>query len=161
MAHVWTLILDLQEKNWDLPVIPKLYKWFDREFTSALQHDLPRFTVANHNENITYITPPVSLKLMVDENGKSLPVVPAHDSIDYFVLQEAFYDILHLYEVNRKDCARYLLGVGTSFSPKLFKTIPAAPSDDRRDETMDVEDEPDKWNLADLITEVTYTCFLF
>lgn len=155
LSHVWTLILDLQTNNWELPVIPKLYKWFDKEFTSALQHDLPRFTVASHNDTITYIKPASPLKLLVDEKGKSLPIIPSHESIDYFILQEVMYDILHLYEVNRKDCARYLLGIGTSFSPKMFKSIPLPPShDDDDDDDMDTDDEDSKWSLADLIAEV-------
>jgi nuclear cap-binding protein subunit 1 len=158
LAHVWTLILDLQNNNWDLPVIPKLYKWFDKDFSSALQHDLPRFTVANHNDNVTYIAPAASFKLLTEESGKA---IPAHDSIEYFILQETMYDTLHLYEVNRKDCARYLLAIGTSFNPKSFKSIPSGPSDDGHHEPMDTDDEPGKWNLTDLICEVSTLFHLF
>lgn len=127
-------------------MIPKPYRWFDNEFTSALQHDLPRFTLPAYTDSITYIQPHPTMKILIDETtGSSLPVIPAHNSIEYFILQEAISDTMELFEVNRKDCARYLLGIANSFEPKCFK--------------HDIDD-PEGWSLSDLLVEASFSQML-
>lgn len=99
------------------------------------------------------------MKLLVDEQGKSLPNIPNHQSIEYFILQETISDTMNLFEVNRKDCARYLLSISTSFDPSFFKSSPppTTASEDKSDivkaEPME-EDTDGKWNLSDLLVEV-------
>lgn len=101
------------------------------------------------------------MKLLVDEQGNSLPNIPNHQSIEYFILQEIISDTMNLFEVNRKDCARYLLSISTSFDPSFFKPsppTPAAASDDKSEavkaEPMDEDTDSGKWNLSDLLVEV-------
>ena len=146
-----------------LPFFPKPYRWFDKEFTAALQHDVPRVTVPNHTPSMEYIGPVSTMRLLVDEEGNSLPNIPNHQSIEYFLLQEIISDTMNLFEVNRKDCARYLLSISTSFDPHFFKTSPPAPanSSDDADKSESVKAEPmeedtdsGKWNLSDLLVEV-------
>ena len=152
LAHIWTLVEELKGKQWDLPLIPKLYRWFDQEFTSALQHDLPRFVVPTHTEHMVYIAPQPTMRVLIDESGASLPVIPDHDSMEYFILQETISDTMELFEVNRKDCAKYLLGIAASFQPKFFKTTPTT-------EEMD-EEEATRWNLVDLLVESIFSQML-
>ncbi|OBZ91140.1 Nuclear cap-binding protein subunit 1 [Choanephora cucurbitarum] len=149
VAHLWTLTQELKAKSWDLPLIPKPYSWFDKEFASALQHDLPRFNLAPHQDNITYIAPTPIMRLWVDKQGKSTAKIPSYDSIEYFIIQETITDTLYLFEANRKDCARYLLNIFTSYNPKLFKSI--APNE---------EDKDDKWNIPSILLESVFSHLL-
>lgn len=108
---------------------------------------------------MTYIGPVSTMKLLVDEQGNSLPNIPNHQSIEYFILQEIISDTMNLFEVNRKDCARYLLSISTSFDPSFFKSSPPpSSSDDKPDaakaEAMDEDTDSGKWNLSDLLVEV-------
>lgn len=108
-----------------------------------------------HKEGINYIVPISTMRLLVNEQGESSPVIPNHQSIEYFILQETISDTMQLFEVNRKDCARYLLSIPTSFDSKLFKSPPppvTEEEDDIKTEPMDLEDG--KWNLPDLLVEV-------
>lgn len=159
LAHIWNLIEELKSKSWDLPLIPKLYQWFDQEFTGALQHELPKFNVPQHTDEMTYITPQPTMRILIDEDGASLPVIPSHDSIEYFILQETISDTMELFEVNRKDCAKYLLGIANSFQSKFFKTTPPPSSSDDRDMDI-VEEEANRWNLSDLLMEATFSQML-
>ncbi|KAL7310634.1 Nuclear cap-binding protein subunit 1 [Mucor circinelloides] len=165
LAHIWTLVQDLQNRSWDLPFFPKPYRWFDKEFTAALQHDVPRITVPHHTPSMTYIGPVSTMKLLVDEQGNSLPNIPNHQSIEYFILQEIISDTMNLFEVNRKDCARYLLSISTSFDPSFFKSSPPpSSSDDKPDaakaEAMDEDTDSGKWNLSDLLVEAIFSQML-
>ncbi|CAO0803530.1 unnamed protein product [Mucor circinelloides] len=166
LAHIWTLVQDLQNRSWDLPFFPKPYRWFDKEFTAALQHDVPRIAVPHHTPSMTYIGPVSTMKLLVDEQGNSLPNIPNHQSIEYFILQEIISDTMNLFEVNRKDCARYLLSISTSFDPSFFKSSPppSSSSDDKPDaakaEPMDEDTDSGKWNLSDLLVEAIFSQML-
>ncbi|CEP08839.1 hypothetical protein [Parasitella parasitica] len=164
LAHIWSLIQELQSRSWDLPFFPKPYRWFDKEFTGALQHDVPRVTVPNHTPSMNYIGPLSTMKLLVDEQGQTLPNVPNHQSIEYFLLQEIISDTMNLFEVNRKDCARYLLSISTSFDPTFFKSSPPAPVDSSDDsvkaEPMEEDADSGKWNLSDILVEAIFSQML-
>ncbi|KAI9346679.1 armadillo-type protein [Pilaira anomala] len=170
LAHIWNLIEELKGKGWNVPLIPKLYRWYDHEFTSALQHDLPRFHLALHTSSTTYIAPHSTMKILVDEQGHSLPSIPHHASLEYFILQETISDTMELFEVNRKDCARYLLGIANSFEPGFFKLAAAAAtataantnSEIKQEEEEDQEEEgqSEKWNLSDLLVEAIFSQML-
>jgi nuclear cap-binding protein subunit 1 len=140
LAHIWNLIEELKGRQWELPLIPKL----------SLQHDLPRFTVPNHTDSVNYIAPQPTMKILVDENNQSLPIIPHHDSIEYFILQETISDTMELFEVNRKDCAKYLLGIQYNFQPKFFKS-----SDEE-----DMETDNNNWVLPDLLVEAIFSQML-
>lgn len=108
---------------------------------------------------MTYIGPVSTMKLLVDEQGNSLNSIPNHQSIEYFILQEIISDTMNLFEVNRKDCARYLLSISTSFNSSFFKISAPAPTNSSEDpvvksEPMDEDTDSGKWNLSDLLVEV-------
>lgn len=160
LAHIWHLIEELKGKGWHVPLIPKLYRWYDHEFTSALQHDLPRFHLAIHTASTTYIKPNPTMKILVDEQGHSLPSIPPHASLEYFILQETISDTMELFEVNRKDCARYLLGIANSFEPGFFKSATVVNSEIKQEEEEEEEGQSEKWNLSDLLMEAIFSQML-
>ncbi|KAI8994905.1 armadillo-type protein [Pilobolus umbonatus] len=160
LAHLWSLTLELQDRSWHVPLIPKPYRWFDSEFNSALQHDTPRLSLPVHNDSVKYIAPIYTMKLWTDDNGKTLPTIPDHGSIEYFVLQETISDTMNLFEVNRKDCAKYLLGIPNSFEARFFKSTHSSDhhDDKSRDDDMEVDDS--KWSLSDLLVEASFSQLL-
>ncbi|KAG0190907.1 Component of the cap-binding complex (CBC) [Apophysomyces sp. BC1034] len=161
LVHLWSLIQKLQIDGWEVPVLPKPHKWFDSEFNSALQHDLPQFQLPTHSENVEYIAPQNVLKICVDDDGNSLPSVPDHDSLDYFILSDVITDTIRIFESNRKECAKYLLGISQSFEPGYFRTAPVATEnrDNRTDEDASTQ-ESSTWNLSDLMLEILFTQML-
>ncbi|KAG2230494.1 hypothetical protein INT48_009869 [Thamnidium elegans] len=162
LAHIWNLVDELRGNEWSVALIPKPYEWYDSEFTGALQHDLPRFKVPNHTDSIVYIAPNPTMKILIDENGDSLPSIPNHNSIEYFILQETMSDTMELFEVNRKDCARYLLGIANSFEPNFFRPPPPPPSSSSSDspDRQQPEEHSNKWNLSDLLVEAIFSQML-
>jgi nuclear cap-binding protein subunit 1 len=66
---------------------------------------------------------------------------------------------MKLFEANRKDCAKYLLGIPNSFEPNYFK--PPSEDDngsDRMDDDKSMDTEESGWSLSDLLVEVMLFC---
>ncbi|KAI9279792.1 MIF4G like-domain-containing protein [Sporodiniella umbellata] len=156
LTHIWSLIQELQGKSWKLSLIPKPYRWFDVEFSSALQHELPKAILPAHQDSTEYLTPAPTFKMLVNDEGVTLPVVPQHDSIEYFILQELMADTIFLYEVNRKDCAKYLLNLPHNCEARYFKR--SSDSDEPMEEDED-EEEPG-WSISDLLVETVFAHML-
>ncbi|ORZ00493.1 armadillo-type protein [Syncephalastrum racemosum] len=153
LAHLWQFIQDLRFRDWENNIIPALHSWFDREFSGALQHDVPRLEIAKHTDASEYIGPQVPFKIHVDDNGATLPNVPNHDSFAYFILQDVMTDTLDIFEPNRKECSKYVLSIGNNFEQGLFVQQRNA------DEDEDMNDR-EGWNLSDFIMEVTFAQIL-
>ncbi|RCH93239.1 Component of the cap-binding complex (CBC), partial [Rhizopus stolonifer] len=158
LQHLWEMVNKCKKDNWKTPLIPQPYRWFDKEFASALQHDLPRFIVPNHHDGISYIAPVPHYRFVLDSEALSRYALPDISKPEYFILQEAVSDTLQLFEVNRKDCARYLLGIAASFNPRLFRS---APSDSVKPEPMEEDKgENQSWSLSDFLVEAVFSHML-
>ncbi|KAJ8664019.1 hypothetical protein O0I10_000297 [Lichtheimia ornata] len=152
LAHLWELIKQLRSKEWEFAFIPRLYNWFESEFSSAVQHDIPRVELPEHTDLSEYISPEKPFKIHVDDAGVSLPNVPDHNGLEYFVLNDVISDILRIFEPNRKECGKYLLAVGNSFEPGHFRSTHSNERDRDGDENMD--EDAQGWCLADILLEV-------
>ncbi|KAI8381201.1 armadillo-type protein [Radiomyces spectabilis] len=148
LAHIWELIQQLQNNGWNVDVLPKPYRWFRQEFEAATQHEIPRLELPAHSDTSIYCTPTRILNLLMDENKQSVGHLPDHMSLNYFILQDVIVDTLHIFESNRKECAKYLMGIPNSFEPGHFESSSSLQSADRMD-----EDEAG-WSLPDLLFEV-------
>ncbi|RUP49695.1 hypothetical protein BC936DRAFT_141787 [Jimgerdemannia flammicorona] len=105
-----------------VPMLQKPYKMFGSELARALQHNLPRFSVppASADSNATYIHPRPLFRLWMEADDAVSPNLPHPASISYFILQDIICDIIDIYEVNRKECARYLVGLYNNFEIATF-----------------------------------------
>ncbi|KAI9311540.1 armadillo-type protein [Dichotomocladium elegans] len=151
LHHLWTLIQQLRANDWEFALISRLYRWFEKEFSSALQHEIPRLTLPEHTDELEYIAPESPLRINVDDAGVAASNVPDHNSLEYFVLNDVIVDILRIFEPNRKECGKYLLAVANSFEPGHFRPL-NPQSQEKSGDKMD-EDEQG-WCLPDLLLEV-------
>ncbi|KAI9022822.1 armadillo-type protein [Phycomyces nitens] len=158
LVHLWSLIQGLLSKGGDVPLLPKPFRWFDDELKSALQHDIPQFVLPPHSDNVKYFGPQRILKVLVDENGKALVAVPDHDGLDYFILNDVIADTIQVFESNRKECAKYLLGIAQSFEPGFISATIATPDNGTEEDAM--EEDTAGWNLSDLLVEAIFSQML-
>ncbi|KAI7866860.1 armadillo-type protein [Spinellus fusiger] len=156
LEHLWHLIQELHGKGGDVPLLPKPFHWFDEDLKSAVQHDLFTFEVPPHSDDIKYFGPQRILRVLVDENNKTLSMVPDHDSLDYFILNDMISDTIQIFESNRKECAKYLLGIAHSFEYGFINTT--AASHENEPDTMD--EDTAGWSLSDLLLESIFSQIL-
>ncbi|KAI9492847.1 armadillo-type protein [Zychaea mexicana] len=156
LMHLWSLVKELRDKGWDVPLLPKPYQWFDKEFSSTLQHDIPSIETPKHTDSVAYIKPSRPLRVNVDESGKSLPNVPDHDGLEYFILQDIIMDTIHIFESNRKECSKYLLAIGNNFEPGKF----GSNTQQQDSENDRMEEDQAGWNLADVLIENIFSQML-
>ncbi|KAI8145645.1 armadillo-type protein [Fennellomyces sp. T-0311] len=156
LTHLWSLIQELRSKGWDTPLLPKPYQWFDKDFSSALQHDVPAIEPPKHSDSVNYIKPARPLKINVDDAGVSLPNVPDHNGLEYFILQDIITDTIKIFESNRKECSKYLLAIGHNFEAGKFRS--QNQQQDSEDDRMD--EDPTGWSLADVLIENLFSQML-
>ena len=106
---------------------------------------MPRFKLPPHTEKSDYIFPQRILKLLVDENGESLPTTPQHDSLAYFLVHDVIADTTRTFEPNRRECAGYLCVVARSFEPGYFH---------QEDQEGEMDTRAADWSLSDILIEV-------
>ncbi|CAO3616959.1 unnamed protein product [Cunninghamella echinulata] len=147
LIHLWQLIQNLQKNDWKVSIIPKVYRWFDDELNSALQHEIPRLTISPSEDVSQCLYPRHILKVFVDENGKTRETLPDHDSLEYFVLQDVISGTIRIFESNRKDCAKYLFNVAGEFEPGYFSF---ENEDDNEDK---MKEDSLGWNASELLME--------
>ncbi|CAO3576982.1 unnamed protein product [Absidia cylindrospora] len=147
LVHLWTLIQNVQSKDWEISLIPKAYSWFDGELGAGIQHEIPRVTLPPSADTSSCLMPQRILKVFVDENGKTKSNHPDHDSIDYFILNDTITDTTRIFEPNRKECAKYLISMAGGFEPGHFAT----QSDDDID--GGAKDTSLDWDASEILME--------
>ena len=92
----------------------------------------------------------------VNTHEKPSDKFPAADSASYFVLQEIVHDTVLLFESNRKECAKYLLGLHNNFESGIFATQTSEGSDKGNEEQKDViMEQAGGWVLSEIVLEVS------
>ncbi|KAI9308621.1 armadillo-type protein [Cunninghamella echinulata] len=147
LIHLWQLIQNLQKNDWKFSIIPKVYRWFDDELNSALQHEIPRLTIRPSEDVSQCLYPKHILKVFVDESGKTRETLPDHDSLEYFVLQDIISGTVRIFESNRKDCAKYLFNIAGEFEPGYF----SFENEDDNDDKM--KEDSLGWNASEILME--------
>lgn len=66
-------------------------------------------------------------------------IVPASDTLQGWTLRSLVHDIIHLFEVNRKESARILLSLAQYLPKNLFKSPSAPKSEDTDGPTLSLE----------------------
>ncbi|KAG2188611.1 hypothetical protein INT44_001366, partial [Umbelopsis vinacea] len=86
---------------------------------------------------------------------------PAADSASYFVLQEIVHDTVLLFESNRKECAKYLLGLHNNFESGIFASQITESSDKGNEEQKDaMMEQTDGWVLSEIVLEHVFGTML-
>jgi nuclear cap-binding protein subunit 1 len=79
---------------------------------------------------------------------------PDPNSISYFILQEIVNDTVHLFESNRKECSKYLLGLYNNFQSGTFAQSPASSDPTNDEEKEDMDTDTSGWILSEVVLEV-------
>ncbi|KAG2179839.1 hypothetical protein INT43_003625 [Umbelopsis isabellina] len=137
----------------------KPYELFDEELNQALQltlklqHELPTFELPQTLTDATYIAPEQQFRIFYTEDPNP-EKFPDSNSLAYFILQETMVDIINLFESNRKECSKYLLGLHNNFQPGTFASqSPSAQEQKADDQNNDMDEDPSGWKLSELVIE--------
>ncbi|KAG0233647.1 Component of the cap-binding complex (CBC) [Actinomortierella wolfii] len=152
-------IQNLQKDDWEVGILIKPSQNFDAELGTATQHELPAFEFPPHADNVTYLNLPPLFSLFLGENGDVPPTLPDPNSIAHFIVRDNLTDVIALFEINRKECAKYLFMVQYSYTTGTFAD-PTVPRPQPTDENaMDGVTQPG-WSIDEVLAEVLF-CELF
>jgi len=152
LEQLWANIQKLQNDNWEVPMLLKPYELFDDDLNQALQHELPTFELPQPSPDVQYIAPNASFRIFYTEASTSS--FPDPNSISYFILQEIVNDTVHLFESNRKECSKYLLGLYNNFQSGTFAQSPASTDQTNDEEKEDMDTDTSGWILSEVVLEL-------
>nr|CAG8621834.1 4412_t:CDS:10 [Entrophospora candida] len=117
---LWTQIQKFKNSNWKCPILLKPYSDYDHVLVTADQHEVDKFMVCELPQS-AYITLVVPLFRIFDElddetKNEHLDIT----DISYFLICDLIGDIIDIFEINRKECTKYLKDIAYSFAPGTF-----------------------------------------
>ncbi|KAG9067373.1 Component of the cap-binding complex (CBC) [Linnemannia hyalina] len=162
LTLLWKQIQNLQKDDWDVSILIRPSQTFDAVLGMSSQHELPTFTFPPHVDNSSYYLPPPLLRIFMDTEGEQTSQLPDPYSISHFIVHDNLSDVLCLFEINRKECAKYLFMVQYSYAIGTFADLSApapAPATAEGAESTDMETDspPAGWSVDQLLAEVVFT----
>ncbi|KAI9596951.1 MIF4G like-domain-containing protein [Syncephalis fuscata] len=156
---LWQQLTQLREDNWELPMLPKVYTIMEDLLVNNRQHSLPAIKIPDDNLNVVYPISNLVFRLFADDQSAALPIsMPSGTAIARHVLRDIIVDLLELYEVNRKECLKYLVSLREYFQPATFYIpTPAKEGGAEGDEdtTMpEITSDVGGWRLDAIIIEI-------
>ncbi|KAF9998965.1 Component of the cap-binding complex (CBC) [Entomortierella chlamydospora] len=159
LTLLWKQIQNLQKDDWDVPILIKPSQTFDAVLGMASQHELPQFVFPPHSDTISYYSLAPLFRIFLGDDGEQNASLPDPYSISHFIVRDNLTDVLCLFEINRKECAKYLFMVQYSYVIGTFadSALPAAAAAPKP-ENMEV-DAPSgpSWSVDQLLAEVIFT----
>ncbi|KAG0299447.1 Component of the cap-binding complex (CBC) [Dissophora globulifera] len=163
LTLLWRQIQNLQKDDWDVPILIKPSQAFDAALGMASQHELPAFAFPPHTDSISYYTPAPLLRIFYGDDGEQLSSLPDPYTIAHFITRDNLTDVLCLFEINRKECAKYLFMVQYSYVIGTFadSAVPAAAAAAGaapKPEDMETDTPAGSgWAVDQLLAEVIFT----
>ncbi|KAF9190188.1 Component of the cap-binding complex (CBC), partial [Haplosporangium sp. Z 767] len=159
LTLLWKQIQSLQRDEWDVPILIKPAQTFDAVLGMAAQHDLPVFTFPPHTDSATYYLPAPLFRIFLGEEEESTSSLPDPYSICHFIVHDNLTDVLCLFEINRKECAKYLFMVQYSYVIGTFadSSLPAAASGAKPEDMETDAPAGPGWSVDQLLAEVIFT----
>ncbi|KAG0365804.1 Component of the cap-binding complex (CBC), partial [Gamsiella multidivaricata] len=157
LTLLWKQIQNLQKDDWDVTILIKPSQAFDAVLGMASQHELPAFAFPPHVDASSYYTPAPLFRIFVADEGEQNNSLPDPYSIAHFIVRDNLTDVLCLFEINRKECAKYLFMVQYSYVIGTFadSALTAATGAPNEMET-DTPAGP-SWSVDQLLAEVIFT----
>ncbi|KAF9973203.1 Component of the cap-binding complex (CBC) [Actinomortierella ambigua] len=160
-------IQNLQKEDWEVGILIKPSQNFDAELGTATQHELPSFEFPPHTDNVVYLSLPPMFSLFLGENSNGEHVsatLPDPNSIAHFIVRDNVTDVMSLFEVNRKECAKYLFMVQYSYTTGTFTDPTVAQQQQQQQQASDENAmegvTPTGWSIDEVLAEVLF-CELF
>ncbi|KAG9298758.1 hypothetical protein G9A89_012826 [Geosiphon pyriformis] len=115
LTILWEQIRRISQ-DWECPILLKPWSNYDNVLITADQHDIPELVLPEDSPQFQYDVPEVVFKIFTElPNGTNSPEVPAIDSIEHFIIHDMIQDIIDIFEINRKECIRYLKEMPSKF----------------------------------------------
>ncbi|KAF8922856.1 Component of the cap-binding complex (CBC), partial [Dissophora ornata] len=166
LTLLWKQIQNLQKDDWDVTILIKPSQAFDAALGMASQHELPAFTFPPHTDSVSYYAQAPLFRIFYGDDGEHTNSLPDPYSISHFIVRDNLTDVLCLFEINRKECAKYLFMVqysyviGTFADSALSATAAAAAAAGTAPKPEDMETDSSTgpgWAVDQLLAEVIFT----
>ncbi|KAF9425880.1 Component of the cap-binding complex (CBC) [Entomortierella beljakovae] len=159
LTLLWKQIQNLQKDDWDVSILINPSQTFDAVLGMASQHELPQFVFPPHSETITYYSPAPLFRIFLGDDGEQNPLLPDPYSIGHFIVRDNLTDVLCLFEINRKECAKYLFMVQYSYVIGTFadSALPTATSSSKPEDMETDTPAGPGWSVDQLLAEVIFT----
>ncbi|KAF9207554.1 Component of the cap-binding complex (CBC) [Haplosporangium sp. Z 27] len=159
LTLLWKQIQNLQKDDWDVSILIKPSQTFDAVLGMASQHELPQFVFPPHTDSITYYSPAPLFRIFLGEDGEQNVSLPDPYSISHFIVHDNLTDVLCLFEINRKECAKYLFMVQYSYVIGTFadSALPAAAAASKPEDMETDTPAGPSWSVDQLLAEVIFT----
>ncbi|KAF9128208.1 Component of the cap-binding complex (CBC) [Mortierella sp. 14UC] len=157
LTLLWKQIQNLQKEDWDVSILIRPSQTFDAVLGMSSQHELPTFSFPEHDASSSYYLPSPLLRIFLEE-GEQASQLPDPYSISHFIVHDNLTDVLCLFEINRKECAKYLFMVQYSYVIGTFADSSAPPAAAAAGATdMETDNPPAGWSVDQLLAEVVFT----
>ncbi|KAG0202619.1 Component of the cap-binding complex (CBC), partial [Mortierella sp. GBA30] len=159
LTLLWKQMQNLQKDDWDVSILIKPSQAFDAVLGMASQHELPAFTFPPHAESVSYYLPaPLFRIFLEEEDEQATSSLPDPYSIAHFIVHDNLTDVLCLFEINRKECAKYLFMVQYSYVIGTFADSAAAAAQAPKADEMEMDTPTGpSWSVDQLLAEVIFT----
>eukprot|EP00117_Sycon_ciliatum_P050197 scpid62516/ scgid35462/ Nuclear cap-binding protein subunit 1; 80 kDa nuclear cap-binding protein len=110
---LWSQVQFLRRSNWQEKYTIRPYLSFAGKLDDGLPHTLPQsLPVPAHDDGIQYPQHEVDFRLFDDEDVPQEGARPLHrNSIERHLTEELIHNTLHMYHIDRKDCATRLMNL--------------------------------------------------
>ncbi|CAG8708462.1 9313_t:CDS:10, partial [Cetraspora pellucida] len=114
---------------------------YDSVLVTSDQHEVDKFIVKEHSHQLCNTLPVPLFRVFVGLEDEA--IVDSHKTTDisYFLIRDVIDDIIEIYEINRKECTKYLKDLAYNFASGTFVEKDTTTSI-TKSETK-VKDEPD------------------
>ncbi|KAG0091883.1 Component of the cap-binding complex (CBC) [Podila epicladia] len=158
LTLLWKQIQNLQKDDWEVPILIKPSQTFDPVLGMASQHELPEFSFPLHTDSTSYYLPAPLFRIFLGEESDQTSSLPDPYSIAHFIVHDNLTDVLCLFEINRKECAKYLFMVQYSYAIGTFADSSVSGGAAPKPEDMETDSPAAQgWSVDQLLAEVIFT----
>ncbi|CAG8539323.1 2155_t:CDS:10, partial [Scutellospora calospora] len=150
-------IQNLRRNGWECKILLKPWSDYDSVLVTSDQHEVDKFIVTEHSYKLCNSLPVPLFRIFVGLEDET--IIDSHKTTDisYFLIRDIIDDIIEIYEINRKECTKYLKDLAYNFASGTFvekdttTSIPK-PIVKVKDEPdikiePDIDTSPDKWEI--------------
>ncbi|CAG8720387.1 3359_t:CDS:10, partial [Cetraspora pellucida] len=151
---------DQADRNgWECQVLLKPWSDYDSVLVTSDQHEVDKFIVKEHSHQLCNTLPVPLFRVFVGLEDEA--IVDSHKTTDisYFLIRDAIDDIIEIYEINRKECTKYLKDLAYNFASGTFvekdTTTSITKSETKVKDELDIKIEPNmdtfsnNWGVED------------
>ncbi|KAF0552907.1 ARM repeat-containing protein [Gigaspora margarita] len=138
---LWSQIQSLRNKGWECKILLKPWSDYDSFLVTSDQHEVDKFIVKEHSHKLCNSLPVPLFRVFGDLEDETIVDSYKTTDISYFLIRDIIDDIIEIYEINRKECTKYLKDLPYNFASGTFVEKDTTTSITNSE--VKVKDEPD------------------